>query len=444
MKKLLLSAITALAFLFGFASCSGDLHDAQIIDLTGYCIIGSVLEAQGPGGWEANGKAPLVYNEADGTYSATATATGTGQNSKGDKGDAFAIIQIGDSSWATAYRLAQPKSEGDSAPVFAADGGTCQVYQGQSADCMVIPGTEEGDKINILVKPSTTYIEVTVTLEKGAAPALPTPYVLSGMFIRGGMTDSSWGAVLKGALLEFSIDTDRNVIYEIPFECNDISNNAFKLATSDWNDGWGGTEITVDSDFVEFKQKREGGSTVIDTSTGNKIDGKGDTDNNTINNLVANASYKMYIKTTPEKAVLVKVVSLKKVTPTVKVTGLPDEANGKVLYFTGDFNGWVEPGKDGSIQCTVANGAIEIALPEIALEGAAGKKEYNVKFASEGWTKPEITGEAIEEGVAGNAQFTVTPEKYTVVVTYLEENVVEGKKNPNENGVQYICEWSVK
>ncbi|MDE7382700.1 MAG: hypothetical protein K2M99_02305 [Treponemataceae bacterium] len=440
MKKLLLSAITALAFLFGFASCSGDLHDAQIIDLTGYCIIGSVLES----GWEPNGKAPLVYNEADGTYSVTVTGTGSGQNSKGDTGDAIAIIQIGDTGWGTAYRLAQPKSDGDSANVFKSDdvlkdGETQKVYQGQSGDCMIISGAEEGDKINIKVKPSTTYIEVTVSIEKGSAPALPTPYVLSGMFIRGGMTDSSWGAVLKGALLEFSIDTDRNVTYEIPFECNDISNNAFKLATSDWNDGWGGTEITVDSDFVEFKQKREGGSTVIDTSTGNKIDGKGDTDNNTINNLVANASYKMYIKTTPEKAVLVKVVSLKKVTPTVKVTGLPDEANGKVLYFTGDFNGWVEPGKDGSIQCTVANGAIEINLPEIALEGEAGKKEYNAKFASAGWTKPEITGDK-----GNNAQFTVTPNEHTVVVAYVEDNVIEGDDNPNENGVQYICEWSVE
>ena len=37
MKKLL-SVFAAAAMLFGFASCSGDLHDAQIIDLTGYGI----------------------------------------------------------------------------------------------------------------------------------------------------------------------------------------------------------------------------------------------------------------------------------------------------------------------------------------------------------------------------------------------------------------------
>ena len=432
MKKLLLSAITALAFLFGFASCSGDLHDAQIIDLTGYCIIGSVLEAQGPGGWEANGKAPLVYNEADGTYSATATATGTGQNSKGDKGDAFAIIQIGDSSWATAYRLAQPKSEGDSAPVFAADGGTCQVYQGQSADCMVIPGTEEGDKINILVKPSTTYIEVTVTLEKGAAPALPTPYLLDGYYLVGctaiGFNNFSFSSdnLIWGANID---KTSGDVVYVKDFSYTPCSDDwhenaeaAVKLSTSDWKNSFGKTALSVGNDFVALEESE---------------------DNILVSGLVAGNAYRFAVITHPDKTVAAKIITLKKVTPTVKVTGLPDEANGKVLYFTGDFNGWVEPGNTGSIECTVTNGSVEIDLPEIALEGDAGEKEYNVKFASAGWSKPEITG-GIQNGEGQNAQFTVTSEKYTVIVEYVEDVVLTGKENPNENGVQYICDWSVE
>ena len=42
MKKLLLSAITALAFLFGFASCSGDLHDVGTIDVSQLYVKGTL------------------------------------------------------------------------------------------------------------------------------------------------------------------------------------------------------------------------------------------------------------------------------------------------------------------------------------------------------------------------------------------------------------------
>ena len=49
-----------------------------------------------------------------------------------------------------------------------------------------------------------------------------------------------------------------------------------------------------------------------------------------------------------------------KPTVTVSVTGLPDDANGKELYFTGNFNGWTEPGKEGSYKVTVADGSISL------------------------------------------------------------------------------------
>lgn len=187
--------------------------DETIIDLTGYCIIGSVLES----GWKPNGKAPLIYNEADGTYSATVTATGTGTNSFGRKGDAFAIIQIDDSSWSTAYRLDQPGSSW--AAVFESNGGTRDVYQGsQSPDCMIIPGTKYGDEINILIKPSTTYISVTVSIDPNVEPPLTvvatisikatgvtagTTYWFSGLSWDAGWPYADWGG-------DSSFATDEN------------------------------------------------------------------------------------------------------------------------------------------------------------------------------------------------------------------------------------------
>lgn len=127
-------------------------------------------------------------------------------------------------------------------------------------------------------------------------------------------------------------------------------------------------------------------------------------------------------------------MTLTKVTPTVKVTGLPNDANDKELYFTGSFNGWVEPGKEGSIKCTIADGSVEIELPEITLEGS-GEYEYQAKFASTGWTKPEITGPNGE-----NATFSVTTTEFKVAATYVETNTISGNDKPSENGDQYICD----
>ncbi|MBD5409360.1 MAG: hypothetical protein HDR54_08240 [Treponema sp.] len=316
MKKLLLSAITALAFLFGFASCSGDLHDAQIIDLTGYCIIGSVLES----GWEPNGKAPLVYNEADGTYSVTVTGTGTGSNSKGDTGEAFAIIQEGDTGWNTAYRLAQPKSEGDSAPVFAADGGTCQVYQGQSADCMVISGVEEGDKINILVKPSTTYIEVTVTLEKGAAPALPQPfYFPETMYLRG--VNGEWNPTVGNCLSKNSKDAlTGEVTYQVDLVCTDEGANEFGVVndSSSWTTKYVGATITVDGEEQKLTLN-EG-------------------DNNKIEGLKKDATYRFIVKTTPNGDVYASIKTICKLN--VVAVEIKGHTPNTMIYVNGAIAGW--------------------------------------------------------------------------------------------------------
>jgi hypothetical protein len=228
MKKLL-SVFAAAAMLFGFASCSGDLHDAEIIDLTGYGIRGTMT------GWAAADDIPLVDN-GDGTYSISFAA----QDPEGTGFEKIAVIELGDGSWSTAYRLAQPKSEGDKANVFGADKWEQKVYQGQSADCMLIPAAK-GDNVTLLITPSTTYITVKVTVKAGAAPAAPVPYVLSGMFVRGGMFDVSWGAVLAGALMDFTTSTKGEVEYQLDF-VGAGGDMGFKVASANWDDGYSGAE----------------------------------------------------------------------------------------------------------------------------------------------------------------------------------------------------------
>ena len=323
MKKLL-SVFAAAAMLFGFASCSGDLHDAQIIDLTGYGIRGTMT------GWAEADDIPLVDN-GDGTYSISFAA----QDPDGTGYEKIAVIELGDGSSSTAYRLAQPKSEGDKANVFGADKWEQKVYQGQSADCMLIPAAK-GDNVTLLITPSTTYITVKVTVKSGAAPAAPVPYVLSGMFVHGGMFDPSWGAVLAGALMEFTTSTKGEVEYQLDF-VGAGGDMGFKVASANWNDGYSGAEVTVNEDYVQFTQQRVGGSKVYDVD-GNLIEGKGDTDNSTIKATKTGANYRMYIKTNPDKEVFVKVEQIAAVTYKFKVINLGDNAQA---WINGSFwGGW--------------------------------------------------------------------------------------------------------
>ncbi|MBP3449372.1 MAG: hypothetical protein J6K22_02800 [Spirochaetaceae bacterium] len=294
--------------------------------------------------------------------------------------------------------------------------------------------------------------KLTVYSEDGAVYAkvedlgldiIPVPYILSGMFVHGGMYDASWGAVLAGALLEFETSSqDGVVVYKKDFTASS-DDEGFKIASADWNNGWAGTEFTLDAaDYVEFKEKRVDG-VAYDTATDEKLlhtegadKGKPrDTNNAVLKGTKAGKTYRLYIKTTPDEKVYAKVVTLNAVVidgATVKATDLPADLNGKDLYFTGTFNNWVKPGEEGSIKATVANGEISVTLPKFEkdFEGAE-KAEFAVegKFASAGWTKPEITA----KDDSGNIKFTLTAEKNTLKGTF-----------KSVDGEVYICDWVVE
>lgn len=111
---------------------------------------------------------------------------------------------------------------------------------------------------------------------------------------------------------------------------------------------------------------------------------------------------------------------------TISVTGLPAELNTKTMYFTGDFNSWKTPGDPETIAATVANGAISAV---INLPTKDGTLKVAGKFASTGWTVPEITNAAYE-----NAEFTVTKWPQTIKAVFKAEN------GSGKNG----CDWTVE
>lgn len=88
----------------------------------------------------------------------------------------------------------------------------------------------------------------------------------------------------------------------------------------------------------------------------------------------------------------------------ITITGLPAELNGKTLYLTGSPMVWAAPGTSSTRSVVVADG--KIALTDLGIElnvagvnvGKIGSAE--MKFAAEGWAKPEVTA-------AGGSNFKV-------------------------------------
>lgn len=142
-----MSAITAAALLFGFASCAGDLHDVTLIDLTGYGIVGSMT------GWQTD--TSLLKNNNDGTYTFEFIYS---------DGAAFAVNTNND--WTTAYRW-DGDANAKNAVQFTEKDKPVKVYKGDSPDCMTFSSdcVSVGDTVSVLITPTSTYLEMTVSVK---------------------------------------------------------------------------------------------------------------------------------------------------------------------------------------------------------------------------------------------------------------------------------------
>lgn len=358
MKKILTGVIAAAALLFGFASCSGDLHDAEIINLSNYGIRGTMT------GWDANDDVALANNN-DGTYSVSFTATGDS--------DSFAVLEMGDTSWNTAYRLAQPKSEGDTVNTFNATNGMEQkVYKGQSANCCTIEGLVKGDKVDLLITPSTTYITVKVTITSGGGAADPVPYYFDGMYLVGdnftvGSMTNLWSFGADNLIYGASVSKTTGVVtYTKDIVATDTT-----------------TQMGINDSSWGNKQLGEGISIKVGDEL-TKLDG---TEGNfNVTNLKGNTPYRVTITTTPEKVVSVKVEEICSYTLTFEITGLSE---GNAAWINGQFwgsswpNGWPMTAWDSPMNTTLAAN-----IPEATDTGVA---TFNDKWNVKGVAKPGET-----------------------------------------------------
>lgn len=336
MKKLL-SFLAAGALALGLIGCSGDLHDAEIIDLSGYGIRGTMT------GWKPADDEPLTKND-NGTYSYSFTATGETDN--------FAVIEMGDASWNTAYRLAQPKSEGDTANTFDTEKGMEQkVYQGQSADCCTIKGLKKGDKVDLLITPDTTFITVKVTITAGSGSTGPVPYYFDGLYLVGncftiGDMTNLWSFGSANLIYGASLDKKTgNVTYKKDIVAT-AESGEMGINDSSWGNKQNGTGVTVNANADDYTE-------LNGTAAGNfKVSG-----------LTVGKPYRVEIKTTPDKDVSIKIYEIVSVTFKFEVTGLSE---GELAWIGGQFwgaswdNGWPIKAWDKPVGCglSVADNAV--------------------------------------------------------------------------------------
>lgn len=106
-------------------------------------------------------------------------------------------------------------------------------------------------------------------------------------------------------------------------------------------------------------------------------------------------------------------------------TGLPAEANGNVVYMTGNYTSWAKPGENNY------TAAVKIADGKVFSVGFCAANEIQFKFAGKDWTVPEVV---INQADNNNIVVTITEEKHTVIGKYASTVAAE----------KYGCNWEVK
>ena len=512
MKKILTGVIAAAALLFGFASCSGDLHDKVVTKLefgSDYYLAGDMTN------WEKGPLIPMTADESDpAKFWAVFDATGEAQNFCFTK-DASWTGQIGGN-------LISAGTLGKDIKYESKDNG----FGGFNAN---LSGLVSGNTYKLV---ATATNDGTIQIDCAESKA-PNYFLLDGFYLKGSF-DEGWAFDKKKVLMDGVKDTATgDVTYKVTIIATNTEEKAciarfddsvtYKGVSVSAKDGEA-KKLSTDGGDIEFTDLEIGkgyfvyvvtsvdetvkisikeaasiqiiGVQVVglnkDDYEGQKLVFGGDqigwptkwdgsekvtTVTNGVATLKLASPIKLYDVGT--KVTIASTIAgpdwgkclkdhyqegenasidiskfaidytdyiiyadvtglakgdaiewkLIKPTVTVSVTGLPADANGKELYFTGDFNGWTEPGKEGSYKVTVADGSISLV--------ASVDAKSSGKFAAAGWTKPEVCGAKKEDDNGENIAWDGLSFGKTLKGIYVETI-------DKADGKIYCCTWTVE
>lgn len=296
MKKLITGAVAALALLFGFASCSGDLHDDEKnpIDLSGgYYLVGSMT-----GSWTNNATTVVAFQETEtaGSYDVPFSADAAEV--------AFAFIPT-PGSWAG--QIGGDKMVAGTLPSGAKFESKDNGNGGENG---TISGLEADGKYKLTV---TALDDGTLKIDC-SSNVPPTPYYLDGMYLVGDVFKTSgkenafnfssenllWGAITTEATGVVTYTKDIKAI---------ATAGELGINDSTWNNKQLGKGVEITADATN--------ATVLNGEAGNfKVKG-----------LTVGEPYRVEISTTPEKVISVKIYKIAEVTLSFKITGLTEGAS---------------------------------------------------------------------------------------------------------------------
>ena len=512
MKKILTGVIAAAALLFGFASCSGDLHDKVVTKLefgSDYYLAGDMTN------WEKGPLIPMTADESDpAKFWAVFDATGEAQNFCFTK-DASWTGQIGGN-------LISAGTLGKDIKYESKDNG----FGGFNAN---LSGLVSGNTYKLV---ATATNDGTIQIDCAESKA-PNYFLLDGFYLKGSF-DKGWAFDKKKVLMDGVKDTATgDVTYKVTIIADHTEEEAciarfdgsvtYKGVSVSAKDGEA-KKLSTDGENIKFTDLEKGKGYFVNVVTSvdetvkisikeaasiqiigvqvvglNKDDYEGQklvfggdqigwptkwdgsekvtTVTNGVATLKLASPIKLYDVGT--KVTIASTIAgpdwgkclkdhyqegenasidiskfaidytdyiiyadvtglakgdaiewkLIKPTVTVSVTGLPADANGKELYFTGDFNSWTKPGEEGTYKVTVADGSISLV--------ASVDAKSSGKFAAAGWTKPEVCGAKKEDDNGENIAWDGLSFGKTLKGIYVETI-------DKADGKIYCCTWTVE
>ena len=513
MKKILTGVIAAAALLFGFASCSGDLHDKVVTKLefgSDYYLAGDMTN------WEKGPLIPMTADESDpAKFWAVFDATGEAQNFCFTK-DASWTGQIGGD-------LISAGTLGKDIKYESKDNG----FGGFNAN---LSGLVSGNTYKLV---ATATNDGTIQIDCAESKA-PNYFLLDGFYLKGSF-DEGWAFDKKKVLMDGVKDTATgDVTYKVTIIATNTEEKAciarfddsvtYKGVSVSAKDGEA-KKLSTDGENIKFTDLEKGKGYFVNVVTSvdetvkisikeaasiqiigvqvvglNKDDYEGQklvfggdqigwptkwdgsekvtTVTNGVATLKLASPIKLYDVGT--KVTICSTIAgpdwgkclkahyqegeengsidisefaidytdyiiyadvtglakgdaiewkLIKPTVTVSVTGLPADANGKELYFTGDFNSWTKPGEEGTYKVTVADGSISLV--------ASVDAKSSGKFAAAGWTKPEVCGAKKEDDNGENIAWDGLSFGKTLKGIYVETI-------DKADGKIYCCTWTVE
>lgn len=321
MKKLIISAISAAALLFGFASCSGDLHDmndAPIVEVPTK-IVGAITYDGG------NVFSDMVkVDDLTSTYTFIYSAGMSKEWGSPSDGVAFKVGYTKD-DWNTCW------GQGAAGNTTLADGKgevICKVQN--SENNIAFAGLTAGKTYKITAKAGVSSVTVSIEETAGsAAPAesAPVPYYLDGMYLVGGVfkidgKDNAWDFSKENLIWGASTNKKTGVVTY----AKDIK----AIAASG--------ELGINDSSWENKQLGDGVTIAAGAEEAVALNGK-KAGNFNVTGLTVGKPYRVEISTTPEKVISIKIYEIAEVTLSFKVKGLNE---GDSAWINGSIwgDGW--------------------------------------------------------------------------------------------------------